>query len=74
VAQTATDQEPLDQIVRVIGADMVTEPPEDVILIARNMGVADFLTYDRTSLRGMMLEERSVTAHVAIVARAQGRR
>ena len=45
-------------------------PPEDAVLIARNMGPADLLSYDRESLRGVVLEEGSATAHVAIVARA----
>ena len=44
--------------------------PEDVILIARNMGPAELLDYDRKRLRGVLLEEGSTTAHVAIVARA----
>lgn len=44
--------------------------PDDVILIARNMGPAELLDYDRRSLRGLALEEGSPTAHVAIVARA----
>ena len=47
-----------------------TAPPEDAILIARNMGPADLLAYDRDQLRGVVLEEGSATAHVAIVARA----
>jgi phosphotransferase system enzyme I (PtsP) len=44
--------------------------PDDVILIARNMGPAELLDYDRRRLRGLALEEGSPTAHVAIVARA----
>jgi phosphotransferase system, enzyme I, PtsP len=44
--------------------------PEDAVLIARNMGPADLLAYDRAKLRGVVLEEGSATAHVAIVARA----
>ena len=48
------------------------EPPEDAVLIARTMGPADLLAYDRTTLRGVILEEGSATAHVAIVARALG--
>jgi len=44
--------------------------PKDVILIARNMGPAELLDYDRERLRGVVLEEGSTTAHVAIVARA----
>lgn len=41
-----------------------------VILIARNMGPAQLLDYDRSILGGLVLEEGSATAHVSIVARA----
>ncbi|MDH5749876.1 MAG: phosphoenolpyruvate--protein phosphotransferase [Rhodospirillales bacterium] len=44
--------------------------PEDAILIARTMGPAQLLDYDRTHIRGLILEEGSPTSHVAIVARA----
>jgi phosphotransferase system enzyme I (PtsP) len=46
--------------------------PKDTILIARNMGPADLLDYDRQKLRGLVLEEAGATSHVAIVARALG--
>ena len=46
------------------------ELPEDAILIARNMGPAELLDYDRSRLRGVVLEEGSHSSHVAIVARA----
>lgn len=46
--------------------------PDDTILIARNLGAADLLEYDRKKLRGVVLEEGSKTAHVTIVARAIG--
>jgi len=41
-----------------------------LILIARNLGPAQLLDYDRTRLVGLVLEEGSATAHVSIVARA----
>ncbi|HJO86234.1 MAG TPA: phosphoenolpyruvate-utilizing N-terminal domain-containing protein, partial [Rhodospirillales bacterium] len=44
--------------------------PENIILVARNMGPAELLDYDRSCLRGLVLEEGSATTHVAIVARA----
>lgn len=44
--------------------------PQNIILVARNMGPAELLDYDRTRLRGLVLEEGSATTHVAIVARA----
>ncbi|MGH7088922.1 MAG: phosphoenolpyruvate-utilizing N-terminal domain-containing protein, partial [Stellaceae bacterium] len=44
--------------------------PDEFILVARSMGPAELLDYDRTRLKGLVLEEGSPTAHVAIVARA----
>ena len=46
--------------------------PQDAILIARNLGPAELLEYDRRKLKGVILEEGSLTAHVTIVARAMG--
>ena len=43
---------------------------EDIVIIARSMGPAELLSYDRSRLRGLVLEEASAAAHVAIVARA----
>lgn len=43
---------------------------EDTVLVAREMGPAELLEYDRKSLRGLVLGEVSATSHVAIVARA----
>jgi len=44
--------------------------PDNAILIARNLGPADLLEYDRGKLRGLLLEEGSPASHAAIVARA----
>src|SRR5580658_7058857 len=44
--------------------------PENAILIARNLGPADLLEYDRRRLKGVLLEEGSSASHAAIVARA----
>ena len=44
--------------------------PEDVVLLAANMGPAELLDYEPHRLRALLLEEGSATAHVAIVARA----
>jgi phosphotransferase system enzyme I (PtsP) len=44
----------------------------DTILIARSLGPAELLEYDRRWLKGVVLEEGSLTAHVTIVARAMG--
>ena len=46
--------------------------PDDAVLVARSMGPAELLDYDRSRLRAIALEEGSPTAHVAIVARALG--
>lgn len=46
--------------------------PENAILVARNMGPADLLEYDRTKLRAVVLEEGGSTSHVSIVARSLG--
>jgi phosphotransferase system enzyme I (PtsP) len=46
--------------------------PDNAILVARMMGPAALLDYDRKKLRGLILEEGGATSHVAIVARALG--
>src|SRR6202035_2832546 len=46
--------------------------PENAVLVARSMGPAALLDYDRKRLRGLILEEGGPTSHVAIVARALG--
>ena len=49
-----------------------TDLPDNVIVVSRNMGPAELLDYDRSKLRGVILEEGGKTSHVAIVARALG--
>lgn len=46
--------------------------PDNAILVARNMGAAVLLDYDRRKLRGLVLEEGGASSHVAVVARALG--
>jgi phosphotransferase system enzyme I (PtsP) len=46
--------------------------PENAILVARSMGPAALLDYDRKRLRGLVLEEGGPTSHVSIIARALG--
>src|SRR3982075_2608039 len=46
--------------------------PENAVLVARSMGPAALLEYDRRRLRGLILEEGGPHSHVAIVARALG--
>ena len=48
------------------------ELPRDAIIVARNMGAAELLDYDRERIRGLVLEEGGPTSHVTIVARALG--
>ncbi len=49
-----------------------TQLPRDGIIVARTMGAAELLDYDRERVRGLVLEEGGATSHVAIVARALG--
>jgi phosphotransferase system, enzyme I, PtsP len=44
--------------------------PDNAIFVARDLGPADLLEYDRTRLKGILLEEGSNANHAAIVARA----
>ena len=44
--------------------------PKDAIIVARSMGAAELLDYPRDHLRGLVLEDGSITSHVVIVARA----
>src|SRR5258707_13974283 len=61
-----------DRLLRHLAGDghVARELPENAILIARNLGPADLLEYDRKKLRGLLLEEGSAASHAAIVARA----
>lgn len=60
---------------QLTGQSYVADPasiPENAIIVARTMGPAALLDYDRRRLRGLVLEEGGPTSHVAIVARALG--
>ena len=66
-----------DRLLRILAgrprAHAVTEQlPHDTVLIARTMGAADLLDYDRSRLRGLVLEDSGGQSHVAIVAKALG--
>ena len=52
------------------GGNVAHDLPENAILIARNLGPADILEYDRARLTGILLEEGSAASHAGIVARA----
>ncbi|MEA1937503.1 MAG: phosphoenolpyruvate--protein phosphotransferase, partial [Pseudomonadota bacterium] len=45
-------------------------PNEDFILIARNMGPGELFDYDRSRLKGLVLEEGGPSSHVALIAKA----
>jgi len=44
--------------------------PRDTILVARTMGPAELLDYDRKRVRGLVLSDGGLSSHVAIVAKA----
>ncbi len=48
------------------------ELPDDAVIIARTLGPAELLDYDRHKLRAVVLEEGSPTSHVSIIAQALG--
>ncbi len=55
-----------------IGTAAQTGLAHDTVLIARNLGPAEILEYDRRRLKAVLLEEGSLTSHMTIVARAIG--
>jgi phosphotransferase system, enzyme I, PtsP len=55
-----------------VGTAATGSLPQDAIVVARTMGPAELLDYDRQRLRGLVLEEGGAASHVAIVARALG--
>ncbi|RAI04018.1 phosphoenolpyruvate--protein phosphotransferase [Acuticoccus sediminis] len=44
----------------------------DAIIVARTMGAAELLDYDRARIRGLIMEEGSPASHVTLIARALG--
>jgi phosphotransferase system enzyme I (PtsP) len=46
-----------------------TDLPPEFILVAESLGPAELLEYDAKRLKGIILSEGAVTAHVAIIAR-----
>ncbi len=65
-----------NRLLRIVSGQLGTAASSglhgDSILIARNLGPAELLEYDKRRLKGVVLEEGSLTAHVVIVARAMG--
>jgi phosphotransferase system enzyme I (PtsP) len=65
-----------NRLMRIVSGRMGTAAQtglhKDAILVARNLGPAELLEYDKRRLKGVVLEEGSLTAHMTIVARAMG--
>ena len=65
-----------NRLLRIVSGQIGTAATQglrrDSILISRNLGPAELLEYDRRRLKGVVLEEGSLTSHVVIVARAMG--
>jgi phosphotransferase system enzyme I (PtsP) len=65
-----------NRLLRIVSGRMGTAAQtglaRDAVLIARNLGPAELLEYDRRRLKGVLLEEGSLTSHMTIVARAIG--
>jgi len=65
-----------NRLIRIVSGQLGTAAQSglraDAILLARNLGPAELLEYDARFLKGVVLEEGSLTAHVTIVARAMG--
>src|SRR4051812_24004775 len=65
-----------NRLLRIVSGRMGTAAQtgltRDTVLIARNLGPAELLEYDRRRLKAVLLEEGSLTAHMTIVARAMG--
>jgi phosphotransferase system enzyme I (PtsP) len=65
-----------NRLLRIVSGRMGTAAQtglaHDAVLIARNLGPAELLEYDRRRLKAVVLEEGSLTSHMVIVARAIG--
>lgn len=61
------------RLIRILQGDMENkhhELTEDSIIFGRTIGPAELLDYDRSRVKGIVLEDGSPTAHLTIVARA----
>jgi phosphotransferase system, enzyme I, PtsP len=66
-----------DRLLRILAGGKrphgsIADLPHDTVLVARSMGPADLLDYDRSRLRGLVIEDSGGQSHVAIVAKALG--
>lgn len=63
------------RLIRIIQGETVNTPTkltQDSVLVARSVGPAELMDFDRKYLKAVVLEEGSSTAHVTIIARAMG--
>ncbi len=62
------------RLIQHLHGDPPVPPPsaKDIVIIARAMGPAELLNYDRETLRAVVLEEGGATSHVAIIAGTLG--
>jgi phosphotransferase system enzyme I (PtsP) len=77
LAERMHDLEDLsNRLLRIVSGRMGTAAQtgltHDTVLVARNLGPAELLEYDRRRLKAVVLEEGSLTSHMVIVARAMG--
>lgn len=65
-----------NRLIRIVSGQLETAAQkglsQDSVLVAKNLGPAELLEYDKRRLKAVVLEEGSLTAHVVIVARAMG--
>ena len=65
-----------NRLIRIVSGQLGTAAQQglaqDAILVAKNLGPAELLEYDKRRLKGVVLQQGSLTAHVVIVARAMG--
>jgi len=55
-----------------LGVSDTVALPSDAIVVARNLGPAELMDYDRDNIRGVVLAEGSPSSHMVIVAKAMG--
>lgn len=60
----------MQHITGEVSAAIRGDLPENFVLVARDLGPADLLEYDRSRMTGVVLEAGSPVSHVAIIARA----
>jgi phosphotransferase system, enzyme I, PtsP len=57
----------------LLGKPLIANPndlPDSFIVVARQLGPAELLDYDHRRIKGLILEEGSMTSHTAVIARA----